>query len=419
MASKGLLESQMRVATQPTPSFSGRRRLEEKPTSSVASLRRWKPLKVVMTSSPPRERQVMRDTTLHDHKALTPYQPWTRHEPEQVPVEKLEVIASLDSWAQENLLPLLKPVSKSWQPQDFLPDASSECFFDEVRELQSRARELPDDYLVCLVGDMITEEALPTYQTMFNTFEGVRDKTGCSPTPWGVWIRAWTAEENRHGDLLNRYLYLSGRVDMCMVERTTQYLIGSGMEPHIDQNPYNGFIYTSFQERATFISHGNTARHAKQLGEHKLATICGIIASDEKRHEIAYSRIVSKLFELDPSGTMLSFQEMMKKKITMPAHLMYDGDNDHLFDDYSSVAQRCGVYTAQDYASIMEHLIDLWNVKSLTGLSSEAQKAQEFVCKLPARIHRLAERTQRRARGEVPRRRAFSWIHNKEVDLFL
>jgi acyl-[acyl-carrier-protein] desaturase len=24
----------------------------------------------------------------------------------------------------------------------------------------------------------------------------------------------WTSEENRHGDLLNKYLYLSGRVNM-------------------------------------------------------------------------------------------------------------------------------------------------------------------------------------------------------------
>jgi acyl-[acyl-carrier-protein] desaturase len=190
-------------------------------------------------------------------------------------------------------------------------------------------------------------------------------------------------------------------------------------EPQIDQNPYNGFIYTSFQERATFISHGNTARHAKQCGEHKLATICGIIASDEKRHEIAYSRIVGKLFELDPSGAMLSFQEMMKKKITMPAHLMYDGRNVTLFDDYSSVAQRCGVYTAMDYASIMDHLISFWNVERLTGLSSEAQQAQDFVCRLPARIHRLAERTHSRAKAcETTRqRKAFSWIHDKEVDL--
>ncbi|CAM8910979.1 hypothetical protein QQ045_032876 [Rhodiola kirilowii] len=64
--------------------------------------------------------------------------------------------------------------------------------------------------------------------------------------------------EKRHGDLLNNYLYLTGRVDMRQFEKTIQYLIGSGMDPKTENNPYLGFIYTSFQERATFISHGNT-----------------------------------------------------------------------------------------------------------------------------------------------------------------
>jgi hypothetical protein len=85
-----------------------------------------------------RERKANADTSLRTVMA-----PW----PEQVPMEKLEVIASLDDWAQESLLPLLKPVEKSWQPQDFLPDASSESFFDEVLALRERAKELPDDYL--------------------------------------------------------------------------------------------------------------------------------------------------------------------------------------------------------------------------------------------------------------------------------
>lgn len=143
--------------------------------------------------------------------------------------EKLEILLSMDGWVEENILPLLRPVETSWQPQDFLPEASSEGFFDGVREVQERAREIPDEFYVCLVGDMVTEEALPTYQSMLNSFEGVRDETGCSPVPWAVWTRAWTAEENRHGDLLNRYLYLSGRVDMRQVEKTIQYLIGAGM----------------------------------------------------------------------------------------------------------------------------------------------------------------------------------------------
>ena len=77
---------------------------------------------------------------------------------------------------------------------------------------------------------MVTEEALPTYQKMLNILDGgVRDETGSSPTSWAVWTRAWTAEENRHGDLLNRYLYLSGRVDMRQVETTVHHLLRNGM----------------------------------------------------------------------------------------------------------------------------------------------------------------------------------------------
>lgn len=146
-----------------------------------------------------------------------------------MPPQKIEIFKSLEGWAESNILPYLKSVERNWQPQDFLPDAASEGFYDEVKELRARAKEIPDDYFVCLVGDMITEEALPTYQTMLNTLDGVRDETGASPTSWAIWTRAWTAEENRHGDLLNKYLYLSGRVDMRQIEKTIQYLIGSGM----------------------------------------------------------------------------------------------------------------------------------------------------------------------------------------------
>ncbi|KAK1299790.1 hypothetical protein QJS10_CPB13g01670 [Acorus calamus] len=332
-----------------------------------------------------------------------------------MPLEKVEIFKSLNDWAEENILIHLKQVEQCWQPQDFLPEPSSDGFIEEVNELRERAKELPDDYFVCLVGDMITEEALPTYQTMLNTLDGVRDETGASPTSWAIWTRAWTAEENRHGDLLNKYLYLSGRVDMKQIEKTIQYLIGSGMDPRTENSPYLGFIYTSFQERATFISHGNTARHAKEQGDLKLAQICGTIAADERRHETAYTKIVEKLFEIDPDGTILAFEDMMRKKISMPAHLMYDGRDDNLFEHFSAVAQRIGVYTAKDYADILEHLVKRWKIESLTGLSGRGEVAQEYVCTLASRIRRLEERAQSRAKQgpEV----AFSWIFDRKVRL--
>ncbi|EEF36239.1 stearoyl-[acyl-carrier-protein] 9-desaturase 6, chloroplastic [Ricinus communis] len=336
-----------------------------------------------------------------------------------MPQEKIEIFKSLENWATQEVLPLLKPVDKCWQPQNFLPDPALpfDEFTDQVRALRDRTAELPDEYFVVLVGDMITEDALPTYQTMINTLDGVKDETGASNNPWALWTRSWTAEENRHGDLLRSFLYLSGRVDMLMIEKTVQYLIGAGMDPGTENNPYLGYVYTSFQERATFVSHGNTARLAKEGGDPILARICGTIASDEKRHENAYARIVEKLLEVDPTGAMVAIADMMHKKITMPAHLMYDGQDPQLFQHFSAVAQRLGVYTADDYADILEFLIGRWRLEKLEGMTGEGRRAQDFVCGLAPRIRKLQERADERAKKMKPQSAKFSWIFNREVPL--
>lgn len=337
-----------------------------------------------------------------------------------ISAERLDIVRSLEQHVVDNVLPILKPVAKCWQPADFLPPSEDPDFLDKVRDLRARAKNLPDDYLVVFAGDMITEEALPTYMTMLNTLDGVRDETGASRTPWGIWTRAWTAEENRHGDIMNKYMYLTGRMNMKAVEVTIQNLIGSGMDPKTENNAYLGFLYTSFQERATKISHGNTARHALEYGDETLAKICGSIASDEGRHEIAYQKIMDGLFERDPSGAMAAFGDMMKKQIVMPAHMMDDNEHQartgrNLFQDFSAVAERTGTYTAYDYVSIMEYLLKRWDVANVKGLNGEGAEAQEYLMKLPQRITKLAERAQaRKKKGAVS---TFSWIFNREVVL--
>ncbi|KAL1309782.1 hypothetical protein HN51_052488 [Arachis hypogaea] len=377
--------------------------------------------KISKLCSPPHAislRQAYAPTLLPNAPSSTPKTPKTTH---SMAPEKIEVFKSLEGWASQCILPLVKPVDQSWQPHDLLPDSSLpvDDFNNQVRALRERTAELPEDYLVVLVGDMITEDALPTYQTWINQLDGVGDKTGSCTSPWAVWSRAWTAEENRHGDLLKTYLYLSGRVDMLMIERTIHHLIAAGMDWKTDNNPYMGFVYTSFQERATFISHGNTARLAKENGDPVLARICGTIAADEKRHENAYQRIVEKLLEVDPSVTMLAISNMLRTNITMPAHLMHDGRDPHLFDHFSAVAQRLGVYTAADYADILEFLIQRWELEKIQGLTSEGRRAQDFVCGLAPRIRRLQERVDERARKMEPQGVKFSWIFNKEVPLLL
>lgn len=375
---------------------------------SVLPLNLYKSPKFVMTS-------ILLPTPRNEsfRKHLSPCNPniTVTH---SMPPEKEEIFKSMEEWAEHNILTQLRPIEKSWQPQDFLPDPCSDGFIDQIKDLRDQASEIPDDYYVCLVGDMITEEALPSYQTTLNKMDAVDDETGASQSPWAIWLKSWTAEENRHGDLLNKYLYLSGRVNMRQIEKTIQYLIGSGMGVSLENNPYHGFVYTSFQERATFIAHGNTARQAKGFGDLKLAKICGTIAADEKRHETAYTKIVEKLFEVDPDTMMLELAKMMRKRITMPGNMMYDGEDHNLFDHFSGVAQRTGVYTAGDYVDILEYFIGRWKVDKVAGgLTGDGRNAQDYICNLALKMRNLLERAQGKPKSSslVP----FSWIFNRQV----
>jgi len=142
----------------------------------------------------------------------------------------------------------LEAGDKVWQQQDYLPDMTKDNWYESVHELLCMVATIPDEVLVVLIHDMITKEALPTYQTLVNTFEGCDDLTGTLDSPWAHWSRGWTLEENCHGDLLNKYLYLGSRCDMRSIEVTIQHLITNGFNPQANQDLYHGFIYTSFQE---------------------------------------------------------------------------------------------------------------------------------------------------------------------------
>ncbi len=323
-----------------------------------------------------------------------------------------DVIKAMAGFVEEQLT-WLNPVTDSWQPSDILPDLTTDPWHDAVQLLRDGAAGLSDELLVVLVGDTITEEALPSYQTMTNRHEGMSDQTGASDDPWARWTRGWTAEENRHGQLLTTYLYLSGRVNMRAVEVTTQHLIRNGFDPKTANDPYKGLLYTSFQERATRVSHGNVAQLANRSGDAVLGKICNLVAGDEARHEEAYKAFVTKLLELDPRGTLVAFAEMMKTKVTMPARLMSDGVERDLFGRFSVVAQRLGVYTARDYANIIEHLVTHWQIPGVSGLSGAAAEAQDYLCGLAAHYERFARRVEghRAEQAKTP----LSWIFDRPV----
>jgi acyl-[acyl-carrier-protein] desaturase len=304
---------------------------------------------------------------------------------------RLEVMQFLENKIDGFVDQYLVPIEKIWQPTDFLPNSESDNFFEEIKELREIAKDLPYDFWVTLVGDTITEEALPTYESWLMDVDGVGqvERNG-----WSRWVRNWTSEENRHGDLLNKYLYLSGRVNMREVEITTQHLIADGFDIGTGRDPYKNFVYTSFQELATYISHNRVSQIAKQYGDNKLSKMCKMIAGDEMRHHLAYSEFVNQIFKVDPSNMMLAFSDMMKQKIVMPAHFLRESGQkiSDAFEHFSDSAQRIGVYTAADYVDIMQKLIEKWEIDKLVDLSDEAEKARDYLMKLPARMTRVSER---------------------------
>ena len=81
---------------------------------------------------------------------------------------RLEVMQFLEKDVNALIEKYLIPVEKIWQPTDFLPNSESDSFYDEVREIREFSKELPYDFWVVLVGDMITEEALTNLRVLVN-----------------------------------------------------------------------------------------------------------------------------------------------------------------------------------------------------------------------------------------------------------
>jgi acyl-[acyl-carrier-protein] desaturase len=284
----------------------------------------------------------------------------------------------------------LKPIESNWQASELLPLTSDSSFIADLKVIQEQAEGLSYDLLAVLVADTITEEALPTYETWLAGVNGIDQHNN---NGWMKWLRGWTAEENRHGDVLNRYLYLCGRINMKEFEASTQFLIADGFNNGAGSDPYRNFVYTSFQEMATNISHRRVATIAKQEGSNILSKLCGLVAADEARHAKAYKTFVTKIFEIDSNEMMLAFEDMMRQKIAMPAQYLREmGDKINTFSNFSDAAQRIGVYTSMDYVDILKSLIEEWEIEGIRGLNEQGEKARDYLMRLPDRLTRLSER---------------------------
>ena len=106
-----------------------------------------------------------------------------------------------------------------------------------------------------------------------------------------------------------------------------------------------------------------------------------------------------------------AFAEMMRRKISMPAHFTYDGFDPNLFHHFSIVASRRGVYSCH------------WLPTNLGAFGGQVECweawpwAHEYVCGLAQRIKRLEEGAQ--AKAQETATFPFSWVFGRQASILV
>jgi acyl-[acyl-carrier-protein] desaturase len=63
------------------------------------------------------------------------------------------------------------------------------------------------------------------------------------------------------------------------------------------------------------------------------------------------------------------------------------------------------VYTAADYVDILDKLNVKWDIANINGLTAEAEKARDYLMKLPERMKKISERIIIPEEGQI-----FKWV---------
>jgi acyl-[acyl-carrier-protein] desaturase len=286
---------------------------------------------------------------------------------------------------------------KLWYSSDFLP--TDEQMTDDNASVKAniteRAKGIKDNVRVALALNLLTEEGLPHFHTLLTKYLG-------DSSFWAKWTNMWTAEEDRHGNVIRDYVRDSHIFSFREVEMMQYHYVESGFNPDWDMDPYKVFVYTTLQERATQISHKNTGKAAGET-EPLLYGILSSIAGDEAKHFTFYRNVFKEILKIDPSGGLISAADIMPA-IDMPGVSMPN------FREMADVVRRTGIYTPWDYKEIVEELIKFWEIDTLTGLSEIAAKAQEKIMYIPSRLKKIAQYIEQRTTSKTF---SFDFIYNR------
>ncbi|MBW8772560.1 MAG: acyl-ACP desaturase [Gemmatimonadetes bacterium] len=308
---------------------------------------------------------------------------------------KVEVLRDLEAKVAE-LMAAHEAKRPLWFPADLLDAKPGESQAEHEKGLMARALSMPDAIKAALALNLLTEEGLPHFHRLLAVYLG-------DDSHWTNWNNLWTAEEDRHGTVLTDYCKSTRILDRRTLEVMQFAYIKAGFQPAWDKDPYRVFAYTTVQERATQVSHGNTG---KICGEYDpvLGDALANVASEEARHFAFYRTMVTEILVRDPNE-MLQSLSLVLPGIDMPGHTIPG------FVQLADVIRRSGIYGPRDYLKIVQEQLKHWKIDTLEGLNEMGRKAQEKLMAIPARLERVAQIMETRRTAKTF---SFEVVFNRE-----
>ena len=213
---------------------------------------------------------------------------------------KIEVLEDLEDTVRD-LMEVHERKRELWFPVDLLGPAPDECPETHLAALRARADGIPDHARAALALNLLTEEGLPHFHRLLAVYLG-------DDSFWRSWNNLWTAEEDRHGQVLHDYARDTQLLQQRKLEEMQFEYLRAGFHPEWDRDPYRVFAYTTVQERATQFSHSETGKIVAEY-EPQLAAILSQVAKEEARHYTFYRTIFKEVLARDPNTALTSAAE--------------------------------------------------------------------------------------------------------------
>ena len=319
----------------------------------------------------------------------------TATDPARELCSKIEVLQDLEEKVQE-LTEIHERKRELWFPSDLLGPAEDECPDTHLAKLRAQAAGIPDPARAALALNLLTEEGLPHFHRLLAVYLG-------DESFWRSWNNLWTAEEDRHGQVLHDYARDTGLLQQRKLEEMQFEYLRAGFHPAWDRDPYRVFAYTTVQERATQFSHSETGKIVAEY-EPRLGTILSQVAKEEARHYTFYRTVFEEILKRDPDQALHSASFILPA-IDMPGVTMPG------FKELAEVIRRSGIYGPRDYLRIVQEQIRYWKIESIEGLNELGRKAQEKILGIPARLKRIADHMETKSKSKTF---SFDVVFNRE-----